>query len=400
VQADIAASWDRRCGEHDGGMTMAGSGERAKPREVRAFAPGRVNLIGEHTDYNGGLSLPFAIAEGVTVQARATGGGRIRVRALDMDERDEFALGEPHAGKGWRAFVRGTASELLRAGVALGGGDLEIHGEIPPNAGLSSSAALEVALALALLGLAGVELSEPSRGRSTGHPEALDRRALARLCSRVESEWVGARTGLLDQLASLFGKADAVLRIDFATLDIEPVPIVLAGGWRLVTLDSGERRALAASGYNERRAECARACELLGVGSLRAAESTGIDRVAIDRLPPVLARRVTHVLGENARVLATVSALHEGDLQRVGALLDASHASLRDLYECSTPTVDATVRRLKRAGATGARMIGGGFGGHVLGLFPPGAPPPAHAREVRPSRGAHLRDPDRRLPAS
>jgi galactokinase len=404
------------------------------PLEVCAFAPGRVNLIGEHTDYNRGLALPFAIAEGVTVRARRSDGPRIRALALDLDERDEFALSAPPHSEGWRAFVRGIAAELLRAGVALGGADLEISGEVPLGAGLSSSAALEVALGLALLALAGVELtqsvdeqpprsSEPpaqSAGRLTGGGEALDRRGLAKLCARVENEWVGAHTGLLDQLASLFGEADAALLIDFHDLAIQPVPFALAGGWRLVTLDSGEPRTLAASGYNERRAECARACELLGAGSLREVgslvgagslrevqeESHGrppVDlalalgesnhshlRERAARLPPTLARRVEHVLGENARVLATVSALHEGDLPRVGTLLDASHASLRDLYECSTPAVEATVQRLKQAGAAGARMVGGGFGGRVLGLFPPGASPPGATREVRPSRGAHL----------
>jgi galactokinase len=356
------------------------------PPEVRAFAPGRVNLIGEHTDYNNGLALPFAIAEGVTVRAWATGEGRIRTRALDLDQRDELALSElPRPapaksrdppisnalrGDGWRSFVRGVAAELLRAGVAIPGAELEIHGNLPRNAGLSSSAAVEVALCLALLGLAHTEL---------------DRRELARLCSRVENEWLGAHTGLLDQLASLYGEADTALHIDFSNLEIRPVPLVLAGGWRLVTLDSGDSRALAASGYNERRAECMRACELLGVESLRDAHER-----MLDTLTPVLARRVRHVIGENARVLATVAALRRGALEEVGALLDTSHASLRDLYECSTPAVEVAVRALKEAGALGARLVGGGFGGHVLGLFPPGVSPPAHAREVRPSRGAHL----------
>jgi galactokinase len=356
------------------------------PPEVRSFAPGRVNLIGEHTDYNGGLALPFAIAEGVTVHARAAVEQRIRVQALDLGEHDEFVLAElpplaspqardlrrsqPARGEGWRAFVRGVAAELSRAGVVLGGIDLEIHGEVPRNAGLSSSAALAVAVGLALLGIAEAEC---------------DRRELARLCSRVENEWVGARTGLLDQLASLFGEVDAALCIDFSTLDISPVPLVLGKGWRLVTLDSGEPRTLAASGYNERRAECVRACELLGVGSLREARAQ-----SLDLLPPVLARRVMHVLTENARVRRTVSALRAGDLLRVGILLNASHASLRGLYECSTPAVDATVQRLRKSGAIGARMVGGGFGGHVLGLFPPGTSPPAGARSVRPSAGARL----------
>jgi galactokinase len=344
------------------------------PHEISAFAPGRVNLIGEHTDYNRGLALPFAIAEGVTVRARADGGHSIHVHALDLSEHDDFTIPHdrfalPQCG-GWRAFVRGIATELHSAGFAIPGAVLEITGDLPPGAGLSSSAALEVALALALLGLAGGELG---------------RLELARLCSHVENEWVGAHTGLLDQLASLFGRPDTALRIDFSDLDVQPVPLVLEGGWGLVTLDSGEPRALAASGYNERRAECAKACELLGVSSLREA-----DERSLDALPPVLARRVRHVLRENTRVLEAVSALREHDLPRVGALLDASHASLRDLYECSTPAVETAVKRLKQAGAAGARMVGGGFGGHVLGLLPPHASPPEGALEVRPSAGARL----------
>jgi galactokinase len=340
------------------------------PREVRAFAPGRVNLIGEHTDYNGGLALPFAIVEGIAVRGRATDDERIRAHAVDLGEYDEFALGLPERREGWRAFVRGTVTELSRVGVAVPAAELEIEGAgLPRGAGLSSSAALTVALALALLALA--DRAE------------LDGRVLAKLCSRVENEWVGARTGLLDQLASLFGEPDSALCIDFQSLDIQPVPLVLDAGWRLVTLDSGETRTLAASGYNERRAECARACELLGVSSLREATTTA-------GLPARLEHRARHVLEENARVLATVTALRGGDLRHVGALLNDSHTSLRDLYECSTPAVEAAAERLRLAGAAGARMIGGGFGGHVLALFPPGASPPPGTREVRPARGAHI----------
>jgi galactokinase len=367
------------------------------PLEVRAFAPGRVNLIGEHTDYNGGLALPFAIAEGVTVRARvsaavsaegAPSGRRIRASALDLGEEDDFALAKIEAASGWRAFVRGVAAELQLAGGPIPGAALQIQGNVPRGSGLSSSAALEVALALALLTVAGAEL---------------DRRELARLCARVENDWVGVHSGLLDQLASLFGEANSALLIDFADLRIEPVPLVLADGWRLVTIDSGECHDLAISGYNERRAECARACELLGVDSLRELEAecspeTGSDAVdanpraaeALARLPTLLARRVRHVLDENARVRATVAALRAHDVAQVGTLLDASHASLREQYECSTPAVEATVRELKCAGAAGARMVGGGFGGNVLGLFPPGAAPPSDTHDVRPSRGAHL----------
>jgi galactokinase len=350
------------------------------PRErgSAAFAPGRVNLIGEHTDYNDGLALPFAIAEGVTVRARARpsgspGADRIEAHALDLGERDEFPLRDPQPTEGWRAFVRGIVAELGRAGYPLPGARLEIAGEVPPGSGLSSSAALEVALCLALVDLA---VEQP--------PEAIDRTALARLCSRVENEWVGARTGLLDQLASLYGAPDTALRIDFRTLAVEPVPLRLEG-WRLAVLDSGERHTHASSGYNRRRAECARACELLGLSSLRDATAE-----ALGALPDPLAARAAHVVGENERVREAVAVLRTRDLPELGRLLDASHASLRDLFDVSTPAVEAAVEAMRGAGAAGARLVGGGFGGSVLGLFAPDANPPAGAREVRPGAGAHL----------
>jgi galactokinase len=336
-----------------------------------AFAPGRVNLIGEHTDYNEGLALPFAIAEGVTVHARALTTPRIEAFAGDLGERDAFDgfdRLEPKAG--WRAFVRGAVAELRRVGVPVRGAELEIRGTVPQGAGLSSSAALEVALSLSLLALAGER--EP------------DRLALAQTCSRIENEWVGARTGLLDQIASLFGAQDRALRIDFRSLAITPVELRLEGH-RLVTLDSGERHAHASSGYNKRRAECAQACAALGVASLRDATLA-----EAERLPDPLSRRARHVISENGRVEAAVAALECGDLDELGRLLDASHESLRDCYEVSTPAVEATVARLHAAGAIGARIVGGGFGGYVLGLMPPGTRPPPQAREVMPSPGAHL----------
>jgi galactokinase len=335
---------------------------------VAARGPGRVNLIGEHTDYNGGLALPFAIERGVTVTAAPAAGDEVVAHALDAGERDAFPLAHPGPAEGWRAYVRGTVAELQAAGHSLRPVELTIDGDVPPGSGLSSSAALETALCLALLAAA-------------GEPEP-DRRALARLCSRVESEWVGAHTGLLDQLASLLGRAGHALRIDFATLDVEPIPLEL-GGWRLVTVDSGAAHEHASGGYNERRAECARACELLGIETLR-------DAPEDPDLPAPLQRRVRHVSSENLRVEDMVGALRSGDLGAAGRLLDRSHASLRDDYEASVPEVEATVARLKAAGAAGARMIGGGFGGHVLALLPPDAEPPAGALEVRPGPAARL----------
>jgi galactokinase len=346
----------------------------------RAFAPGRVNLIGEHTDYNEGLALPFAIALGVTVTATAApasaGEQLISVYARDLDEHDEFSLQTPTPAPGWRAFARGTVAELTRAGFPLRGATVEAGGELPLGGGLSSSAALEVALSLALVELGAQAF--PARAK------ALDRTEMARLCARVENDWVGAQTGLLDQLASLYGAPDSALCIDFRPLSVEPVPLRL-GDWKLVLLDSGERHVLASSGYNERRAECAEACELLGVRSLRDASAA-----QVELLPEPLRSRATHVLDENRRVLETVAALRADRLPRVGELLSASHESLRENFAVSTPSVEIAVERLQRAGASGARLVGGGFGGSVLGLLAPGVDPPDGAYEVRPGAGAHL----------
>ncbi|HEY5431587.1 MAG TPA: galactokinase [Solirubrobacteraceae bacterium] len=348
------------------------------PDRVTAFAPGRVNLIGEHTDYNDGLALPFAIGAGVTVRATATGEDQVHVIAADLDAHDTFELGRPGRVSGWRAFARGAVGELTTAGASLVGARLEVSGSVPRGSGLSSSAALEVALCLALLGIAGAPV-----------PDRLD---LAGICSRVENEWVGARTGLLDQIASLFGQPDRAMRIDFQSLEVTPVALEL-DGHQLVTLDSGERHANAASGsdangetgYNQRRAECMRAAELLAVDSLREATLAGADR-----LPEPLNRRARHVITENERVQRTVAALSAGDLQRVGELLNASHASLRDCFEISTPAVERALATLRAAGAIGARIMGGGFGGHVLGLLPAGATPPNGALAVSPGPGARI----------
>jgi galactokinase len=329
-----------------------------------------VNLIGEHTDYNGGLALPFAIDRGVTVTAETLAGGRIAVEATDLGESDEFQLRDPQPADGWRAFVRGTVAELRKAGVALVPARIAFGGDVPLGAGLSSSAALEAALCLALLGVAGAE--EP------------DRLELAKLCSRVENDWVGAETGLLDQIASLMGVEGHALRIDFATLAIEPVPLDLQG-WQLVIAESGAAHSHAESGYNARREECRAAARELGVEHLSAA-----DPDAVERLADPLRRRARHVLSENRRVDATIAALRDGDLETVGRLLDESHASLRDDYEASVPEVEATVERLVRAGAAGARMMGGGFGGAVLALLAPGRPRPDRVVVVAPGPPARL----------
>jgi galactokinase len=342
---------------------------------VQAFAPGRVNLIGEHTDYNDGLCLPFAIERGVTITASPLAGSEIEAQALDLSERDRFRLGgdlrpprPDRAGgpAGWRRFVRGAAAELIDEGIDVRPCHLEITGDVPRGAGLSSSAALSVSLCLALCAVAGAD--PPGR------------LALALLCSRIERDWCGAETGLLDQLASLCGESGRALRIDMLGPVLRTVRLALEGHV-LAALDSGASRSIAASGYNERREECRAACRALGIDSLREADGP-------DGLPEPLGRRVRHVISENERVDTAVAALEAGDLGEVGRLLDASHRSLRDDYEVSVPAVERAVQLCKAAGALGARVVGGGFGGSVLALFPPGAEPPAGAVRVEPGPGA------------
>ncbi len=337
---------------------------------VTAFAPGRVNLIGEHTDYNDGLALAFAVRAGVSVRATARPGEQMEVSARDLNERDSFPTRAPAGADGWRAYVRGAVAELHRHGHEPPSAHLEISSDLPRGAGMSSSAALTIAVCLALLALAGAE--QPPE------PE------LARICQRAEHEWAGAETGLLDQLASLHGRAGHVLLIDFQTLAVTPVACDL-GDFTLVLLPTGQAHRHADSGYNQRRAECTEAARRMRVQSLR--DATIQD---LHMLPDTLARRARHVISENGRVLAALRAVSEGDPQTLGELLDRSHASLRDDFEVSTDAVEATVTRLKAAGAAGARLMGGGFGGSVLALMPPGTVAPAGATVVSPAPGAHL----------
>ena len=322
------------------------------PHGSRAFAPGRVNLIGEHTDYNLGLCLPFAVERGVTVTAELRDGDEVVAPALPD--------GDP--------YLRGAVAELRAIGTELPGATVTVESDLPREAGLSSSAALCVALVLALNALA--------KARSLPPVE------LATICQRIENDYTGAETGLLDQLASILGEEGRAVRLDMRTLESRPVDLDL-GDHMLAVLDSGASRSLADSGYNERRAECRRAAELLGVESLR-------DATGWSGLPDPLDRRARHVITENERVDAAVEALEAKDATSLGDLLDASHRSLRDDYEVSVPEVERAVEACKDAGALGARIMGGGFGGSVLALFPPGVEPPGGSLPVRPAPGARV----------
>ena len=339
-------------------------------RVVEAFAPGRVNLIGEHTDYNDGLALAFAVDAGVTVTARRLPGTHVVALAHDMGQRDSFAVHDTTPSAGWRAYLRGAYAELRRCGYHPPPAQIDISSNLPAGAGMGSSAALTLALCIALIELAGAPA-----------PPTLE---LAAVGQRVEREWTGAQTGLLDQLASLSGAGDRAVLIDFKALTLDPAPLRLAGH-TLITLGSGTPHANASSGYNSRREECLQAARRMGVESLRDALIQDLHM-----LPDTLAARARHVIGENGRVLAAARALRDGDPDTLARLLDVAHASLRDDYQVSTPAVERTVAALKAAGAIGARLMGGGFGGSVLALMPPGTVAPAGATVVSPGPGAHL----------
>lgn len=325
---------------------------------ARAFAPGRVNVIGDHTDYTGGFVLPMAVELGTTV-AVERGGDRVELHSEDDPDPARVPLQvnvpelvEPR----WARYVAGVVAELRPSVGARG----TVRTTLPLGAGLSSSAALEVAVALAL-GFDG------------------DTRSLAQLCQRAEQQASGVPCGIMDQLTSAAGVDGALLLIDCRTLDVTPVE--LSEDVAVVVVDSGERRFLASSAYAARRAECA-AAEAV-IGPLR--DATMDDLTALD--DPVLVWRAKHVVTENARVLAFVAALRAGDVGSAGALMTASHASLRDDFEVSTPGLDALVDRLiATPGVHGARLTGGGFGGSVVALTDPGVD--VGGRRVRPSAGA------------
>jgi len=332
-------------------------------KQTTAFAPGRVNMIGEHTDYNGGLCLPFACGRGVTVTAEPVAGDAVEVHAAAVGERDRFPLEAAAPASGWRAYVRGIATELRAAGHVLVPAKVEITSTLPLGGGLASSAALTIACGLALLEVAGAPSPPPT--------------TLACMCARVERRWAGADTGLLDQLAILSARPGHAVLLDLSrdgdAAAVRHVPLALPG-WSLQLFDSGARHDHAKGSYNARRTECRRACELLGIEALSRAgpaDAAG--------LPAPLDRRARHVLTENSRVGRMVDALDRWDPEEVGRLLDEGHASLRDDFDASVPAVEETVARVRAAGARGARMVGGGFGGHVLALFPPGAEPPPGA---------------------
>jgi galactokinase len=322
-------------------------------------APGRANLIGEHTDYNDGFVLPFAISERTVVAAARRGDDTVQVTSTSYPA-GVGLVGlhrvVPGRATGWSAYPLGVAWAIaqVRRLPRFPGVDLLIDSEVPAGGGLSSSAALEMAVAGALADLWGLDLTVPE---------------LARAGQRAENEFVGAPTGIMDQYASLLGQPDAAVFLDCRTLEARSVPLRLApAGLALVLADTGERHAHAAGGYAARRASCEKAARQLGVPALRDVETTDLPRIE-GELDEETFRRVRHVVTENARVKATVAALEAGAMKTVGRHLTASHRSMRDDYEITTPALDLAVEAAVSAGALGARMTGGGFGGSTITLI-------------------------------
>jgi len=319
---------------------------------LRARAPGRVNLIGEHVDYSDGFVLPLAIDRAVVVAAAPGATSALRAHVADLAERDSFDAAAPfQAAAGWRDYVRGVAAVLREAGIAVPPADLAIAGDVPRGGGLSSSAALEVAVARALLALAGA---------------SLDPLELARLCRRAEVEKVGVACGIMDQCASILGREGFAILLDCRSLAVRPIPMPAEAV--LVVSDSGTRRSLQSSAFNQRFRECAEASALLGVAALRDVPFGALDRL-LPSLPEPLRRRTRHVVQEIARTLQTAAALEQGDLAAVGRFMNGSHQGLRDDYEVSTPELDALVAAARaQPGVHGSRMSGGGFGGCIISL--------------------------------
>jgi galactokinase len=377
-----------------GAVVQGFAANYARDPEAVWSAPGRVNLIGEHTDYNAGLVLPFAIDQRTAAAVARRDDDVITVTSALYPEPVSARLAEiaPGAVSGWSAYPLGVAWALTQLGGTAGrpgGVDLFIDSLVPAGGGLSSSAALETAVSCALNDLWGL---------AAGQSE------LAHASQRAENEVVGAPTGIMDQFASLLGEADSAVFLDCRSEQAQIVPLPLhEAGLDLVLIDTGERHAHAAGGYAARRASCERAARQLGVTSLRDVETGDLHRVA-RVLDEETFRRVRHVVTENGRVTATVDALRRGDLVTVGHLLTASHLSMRDDFEISTPALDLAVDVALGDGALGARMTGGGFGGAVIAVigrkcipgltgsaldaFSRAGLPAPQVRTVRPSGGA------------
>ena len=322
-----------------------------KDPDIVIRAPGRVNLIGEHTDYNDGFVLPMAIDRAIWIALGPRSGRRVVLHSVDFEDPTDFSVEEISHLPGWGEYIRGVAWALRQAGYRLEGWQGVMASEIPIGAGLSSSAAVEMATAKAFSWAAGWPF-EPD--------------AMAKIGQRAENEWVGANTGIMDQMISAAGKAGHALLIDCRDLSREQIP--LPNGVVFVVMDTATRHAHTESGYNERREQCEAAAKFFGVSHLRDVDK-GTFRARTNEMPEILRRRARHIISENERVLQAAEALSRGDAPNMGGLMNASHASLRDDFEVTNDELNIIVELSQaQPGCFGARMTGGGFGGSAVAL--------------------------------
>jgi len=321
-------------------------------------APGRVNLIGEHTDYNDGFVLPCAIDYQTVISCKARDDRTVRVVAADYDnQRDEFSLDAPivaHDSQQWSNYVRGVVKHLQQRDASFGGADLVISGNVPQGAGLSSSASLEVAVGTVFQQLYHLQL---------------DGEQIALNGQEAENQFVGCNCGIMDQLISALGKKGSALLIDCRSLGTKAVS--MPEGVAIVIINSNFKRTLVGSEYNTRRQQCETGARFFQQKALRDVSLDQFNTVA-NELDPLVAKRVRHVLTENARTVEAAAALEKGDLQRMGELMAESHASMRDDFEITVPQIDTLVEIVKATigDKGGVRMTGGGFGGCVVALVP------------------------------
>ena len=331
------------------------------PPDLLVRAPGRVNLIGEHTDYNDGFVLPAAIDRELWMALRSRPGGQVLVHSLDFGEGVFSLEGVSRGEDAWMEYLKGVVWVLTQEGHRLSGWEGVLGGNVPIGAGLSSSAALEMAALRAFAAVSGIPWKP---------------KEMALLGQRVENEWIGVSSGIMDQLVVGLGRENHAVLIDCRTLEVEAVP--LPGGVTLVVLDTGTRRGLVGSAYNERRQQCEAAAKGCGAPALRDVDVAMLE--AAENLDATARKRARHVVTENERTLQAADALRSGELERLGRLMDQSHASLRDDFEVSTEALDVIVDLARsQPGCLGARMTGAGFGGCAIAL-------------VEDSRAAELAD--------
>jgi galactokinase len=322
----------------------------AKPQVV-VRAPGRVNLIGEHTDYNDGFVMPMAIDHAVWIALAPRADSMVRIRSLDLQADSVFDLNSLEKGEGWAEYVKGVASELQKAGYRLRGLDAVMSGDVPRGAGLSSSAAVELAAACAFSHVSGF---------------AWNAVEMAKIAQRAENEWVGVNCGIMDQMASAASKEGCALFLDCRALEIQYAP--LPEKTSVVILDTSTRRGLVDSAYNERRSQCEEAARWFEVKALRDVRVDDLKR-GEGELSEVVMKRARHIVTENERVLQAVQAMRAGDIERLGELFNASHASLRDDFEVSNEALNQIVEcAQEQSSCYGARMTGAGFGGCAVAL--------------------------------